>query len=387
MRLLKTAIQNKIQESPETIHRLTPLLQSKNEEELLRFVEDPKDELEDFHALLKIIRTLFPERERELMEDYCLNLDPEKESMSIGLIYSFITNFKTLEKSLVLLISKSGYDKELAELSSIALKVKQKQMNELKGIELLYEYNESPSSIVKAFANVLQSSFYFNLRMIDFYLQLSIITKRLIDQVENQYIRYLFKARMSLLETAGYVAIGLTDDGKQIGVEALKNTDEPYMKYMFHVFIGNSFLFDDYENAKLNFETAIESIEIYDDITPNDAYRSHNFLNNFWGKPPIFLNDQSDHISDIHEIAFYYIRNDNPDKGLGVLDSIDSLLLNDSQKGFHNYYRGLATQQLDYFYESILHFNYAGEKYFKKFPIHELEKSGVSNTLIRVLSS
>jgi hypothetical protein len=146
--------------------------------------------------------------------------------------------------------------------------------------------------------------------------------------------------------------------------------------------LGNSYIFESFEKAS---EYMMKSLEIATKYNYENrivqAQRSLNFVQNYWRKIPMYLNEESDKISDRHELAFFYIRNNNS-KGLEILESINVDDLTDLQKGFYYFYKGLALESKEMYFKSLKSFNACGEEFYKNLPIIELKKSGVEEYIL-----
>ncbi|NGP44010.1 hypothetical protein G4V62_03240 [Bacillaceae bacterium SIJ1] len=390
MRLLKDAIRQQIQMNTEIIHRLTPLLQSKDEQELIRFIEEPLQELDDFHGLLKIIRALFPEKEREYMEDYCRHLDPNENAARMALEYSNVHRFYDLQRYLLkrLSVASSETSKEWSALYAIALEVSLRKIPGMLAIEKMYSLNLKTYQM-KAFREVIQIIVYNRERLIKYVIQLSSLENKYINELEEGYLKQSYVSRLGLIYTGIYTHLSLLKEARELGTKTLKTTYQLPLICFLHMHIGNTYIISDVDKALHHFNTVLsyEHNKVINEHFIAEVKRSHNFASNLSFKPPLYLNFSNDHVSDIHEVAFYYARNNQKDKSIHILNSMDQTKLNDMQKGFHYYYRGLVLEDKEMFYESILHFNFAGDSYFKKISINELKALGESKALIRVLSN
>jgi tetratricopeptide (TPR) repeat protein len=144
---------------------------------------------------------------------------------------------------------------------------------------------------------------------------------------------------------------------------------------------------ESYEKALKYLNEGLKITEKFNlENTKTQIIRSLNFVMNYWGEKPDYLNHNSNEIPDLHEVAFFYIRNSNYKMAIDILDSMNLDSMNELQKGFHYFYRGLIGNSKEYFYKSVTHFKMSGDCFYRKLPLIELRKLGEHEMILNALS-
>ncbi|EGL81360.1 hypothetical protein CathTA2_0109 [Caldalkalibacillus thermarum TA2.A1] len=156
--------------------------------------------------------------------------------------------------------------------------------------------------------------------------------------------------------------LGELEKSRRYSQLVLESESSPIFKCTAYLSLGNSYLLESYEKASdvlfkglalAQQEKHVQLITICKDTI--------NFLNNFWGKEPPFLDFDSDRFNDRSEVAFYYIRRHNFAESKKILDSIAPEDLPNIDKAYYYYYKGLITRDVNDFSKSVYFCKRAGD--------------------------
>ncbi|TCJ00478.1 hypothetical protein E0Y62_26715 [Cytobacillus praedii] len=115
--------------------------------------------------------------------------------------------------------------------------------------------------------------------------------------------------------------------------------------------------------------------------------RSMNFLDNVWGKKPRYLDMNSKHVSDIHEVAFNLINEGQINQAIELLNTLDLDKLSFNQKGFHFYLKGLISKNIVDYCESVKNFKKSGDSYYRRLPLMQLKNLNVDDCIIEAMAA
>lgn len=351
---------------------------------LSKFINDPERDI-NFSTMLEIVRFVFPDREYELMDKHLRTVDPNKKIARIGLEYSNVTRLDDLHTYLIdkLGNSTNGESKEWSQLYSLN---KMAIKGKITRLELIDRVNELKikAQEMKVYSKLLLLYSYYELDLIDILVQTSKLLAPVLSEVKEEYMKPSLTSRYALVMTAINLHLGKVDEVREYGDLALRHSEQNVIKCQLLLHIGNSYMMESYDKSIEHFNNALGLCTNEDKVA--EIQSSINFVSNYWAKAPQYINIESEKVSDIHEVAFYYIRQGKIDEGMKLLEDIDFENLTNNQRAYNFFYRGLATSNKNYFYESVRYFNLAGEKYYKRLPIIELRKLGENEVILNALS-
>jgi hypothetical protein len=384
---LKLKIKNLFEENRGLAIEVAKKAGFKNATPLYKFLSEPDREMDNFNCLLKIVRELF-DNEIEIMSEYIKTLDPNKKTARYALEYTNIYKMDDLHSELIEKLSKckNTESKEWAKVYSIDKEVVDGNITNLEAIDMINDLTLK-SIEMQSYGQIVKFYNYYDLKLIDTMTKLKSTIRVKIEKVKDDFIKDSYLCRLALIMADVSLHNGCLTKIRRLGEKVLsKNISQGSIMTMIYVQVGNSYIFESFEKANLYLQEArkISEKNNYQNGIKQST-RSLNFLYNYHCKNPEYLNYNSDEISDIHEIAFSYIRKNDP-RGLGILEALDLSLLSKSELGFHFFMKGLATGNKDNFYESLEHFNEIGEKFFKQASLIELEKLGENKYVLRALA-
>ena len=385
---LKQMIKNKMEKDRTLATKLAKLIGYANPSALYKFLNDPKRDFKEFNAILTIIRELFPEQEKELMMEVAQTLDPNKHITRVALEYATITKHEELKKYLIgkLAGTKNIESKDFAFIYELDDKLAKKEISSHEGIELINRKGFT-SFEARVFSKIVLIHEYHALGLFDIMFDLSKIIDIEIKSIDDNYLSKCYKARLGLVMSNASLHKGYVDKARKYCNDILNSDVPETLKSIGYLYLGNSYIMESYNESLKYLEQGLYITEKYDYKYYNvQIKRSLNFLMNYWGVTPKYIDNISNDIADLHEVAFMYIRKNDKTMALQILDSINIDSLNNLQKGFHYFYRGLINNSKELFYKSVTHFKLTGEKYYLSLPLIELKKLGENEMILNALS-
>jgi hypothetical protein len=388
---LKLLLKNRFEQERGLAIKVAEKVGYKNPTPLYKFVDSPEREIKDFRVLHEIVETVFTKDHKRVMKDYIKKINANSVIARCSLEYSLMIRDYDLFDYMISKLERTDNkeSQEWARIYKIDRLIKLKKIEPMDAInQLQCESDRLKSPEMKFFCKLLQFYYYYQLRMINVLSQLISMTEYMIDDVKDAYIHNSYLSRLNLIKVDVALHSGNTEEAHRYGENALVCTNQSLIKCLTHLQLGNANIIRSYDESMKHYKLSLEYAKEINLTDYNSVlvHRGINFVSSYWSKPTEYLDTESSEPSDIHEIAFHYIKNSQIEKGLELLDSLHYESLNSYQKGFNNFYRGLATGLSKYYYESVKHFNEVGEKYYKKLPIVELRKLGENEYILEALA-
>lgn len=349
-----------------------------NLENFKRILKDEDKKIENLDGFLNVVELLFPNDFNELLVAFLDQVNPETITAKLLLEYLTLHHMYDLKEKLIREMKQSDKRdvKEFVTVYEIQHKFEKKQISFVNAIEELNGFSKARIE-TKAFARISQLYCYYDVRDIR---SLNYILDELendINQIKNDFLRNCYNGRLFRIKLDVSFHTGNIDDVLESSFH-LENALAP-TKSASYLQIGNSYMMKSYDKAMFYFNKAMEYKNFKSE---NQIKQSIAFTSLLWNKLENYIVDGT----DSNEL-FYYVRSGNKSMALRMLDKIDFDSLNNHQKGFNCFYKGLLFGDKTYFYKSIEYFNYAGEKFYKKLPIIELKKMGEHEAILSALSA
>ncbi|GAA0378836.1 AimR family lysis-lysogeny pheromone receptor [Bacillus horti] len=341
----------------------------------------------NFESTLKIVKHLYQDKEKEIMEEYVVTQKSRNARYSMEYcIMNQLPVFcdQILEK---LSTSSNPIDKEWASMYSLIRLRRTKKLNPselLKQVEIINP-RELDMQVLKG---ILKGYIYFDMK--DYYSVAMHIreTEVLLQEMKEGFIKEAYQVRFGLI--MNYVSLFANDVEKARYYSSLVIGQDYFerSKAVAYHHLGHSYLFEDYEKSKQYFDKAIELFKKYnpEDERIRIAHFNFAFLQTYWGKrrefPLDFKND-----AEKSDYVFYLIQRGETNKAKQLIDEIDFNEIPEWNKAFYLYYQGLLHKERDYFYQSIERFRKAGDYFHLKPAVEELRKLGESEIALSMLST
>jgi hypothetical protein len=385
---LKQMIKNEMEKDRTLAKKLAKLIGYTNPSALYKFINNDKRDFQEFSTMLTIIRELFPAQEKELMMEVAQTLDPNKHITRVALEYATITKHEELKKYLIekLAGAKNIESKDFAFIYELDDKLAKKEISSHEGIELINRKGFT-SYEAKLFSKIVLIHEYYNLGLFDIMFDLAKLVNVQLQSINDEYLLKSYKARLGIIMSTVSLHKGYINETREYSLNILNSEVSNLLKSIAYLNLGNSYIMESYEKS---FEYLNEGLKITEkykfDHVSIHIKRSLNFLANYWGNKPQYIDYNSQEIADIHEVAFMNIRENKMEKALEILNSINLDALTNLQKGFHYFYRGLLNNSKENFYQSITYFKMSGDNFYRQLPIIELKKMGENELLLNALS-
>lgn len=346
-----------------------------------------------FDSILSIVKHKFPDREEQLMTNYILSQD--NQNARLALEYCMMNQMPEIADQLIDKLKNSEYsaNKEWARVYEIeGMRIK-KEISPHELIGMAHKI-EAKSEEMKILAKLLDLYANYDLANYPYLQGLIIGLEQYIDDIKSGFMKRSFKLRLG--QALSYIALfnNEVDSCRYYANMVIENTDNPYFIATAYHILGNSYLYETFEESLFFLNKALN----YYDLSNREQYkkvviRNMNFVKCFWNKEVNTCsrghqnsNEMKElEFDDICEIAFYEIRNENTYKAKEILATFDLLEMADRKKGFYYYYMALASgDNIDLFYDSVRYFQKSGDKYYIKLPLKELKRLGERESILSV---
>ncbi|QOR66353.1 hypothetical protein IM538_21730 [Cytobacillus suaedae] len=381
---LKTLIKNNLDASPHVADELVELTTIRNKARLYRYLQNPECEIDCFDSLLRMVRHLFPDEEFEIMDAYIRTLDPNQVLARHSLEYADRNRLDGLYDYMLNKLKSSNHreSQDWGRLHEIEYKRARREISNQNFPDLIHQMKfKSPE--MRVYSQITLMYCYYDMRKIQKMKEAAPIIQKQISKLKSPFIRTSFMLRMALVMTGVSYHLGKMENIRLYGQIILDRPGEIRLKGLVHQFIGNSYIFSNYERSLYHFTKAEEYCS--NESLALGIKRSRNFLANYWGKIPPYLDYVSKEIPDIHEVVFHHIRSGRMIDALNLLKSTKFEDLTLSQKGFHMFYKGIALNDRDCLFKSIEYFTQANERFYINLPLLELERIGENPEIVRAL--
>jgi hypothetical protein len=248
-----------------------------------------KKEFSDFGKLVDLVQYLFPEDEKELLEDYAKTVNPNWQTARNMLEYLSCNRLLDSMKELIDQMAQSKNDdaKEWADIYSLQYEY---QLNyhtldinkHLKNIRSKRTSNQELDvylRLMKCYAYYLKDD---HKRAYEIAEELEVD----IEEIENEYIKNVYSAKLS--EVMSYITLWVMNDPETARTHAEKVIDskigKTYEAYALYT-IGLSYFYTNYDTALSYFNESIECYNSIDrELAAKDVEEYVEKLNVFWQK-------------------------------------------------------------------------------------------------------
>lgn len=385
MELIRIAMRKDLENDKSLMSKWAAVAGLKNPNPLYDFLNHDGKTFSEFNSIVNIVKTHYPDREYELMENYCLLLDPNTKAARSALEYADANSFNTLTDKLVekMSIASNLKSKEYGKIYEIHRKLSRGEIDVLEASKNIGKYRIKTDEM-----NILS-------KMIPMYDYLSkgnfSPMKSLLKQIdlndikENNYLKKSFETRIYVLLSNIYLNENELELSRKYAKKAIKSTDTKRFLVFSYLTIGTSYIFSDYALSKQNYLSGYE-IAKGNSVFEEFFKRNLSFLNNFWNKENPWINYDSNAVTDVQEVIFELINQKKLERALTLLKSLERKKQNENDLGFHYYLEGLITNDKEAFYKSVEYFKLSQDKLFIKMPLIKLESLGENPRLLKIIS-
>lgn len=198
---------------------------------------------------------------------------------------------------------------------------------------------------------------------------------------------YIFRVSQLLVPIKLY-KYGDTNTCQKLCEEIINNPLNNYFfKAFAYVYLSKVHTFDD-------FDKSMKYLDYAEDYYHKSGYMlgletvkfNRDFLLNHWGQYDcVLLENSDDYVCNRHGIVYNLIQQGKNKEASSLLDEIKVGELDDWNKGFHYYYRGLIYNSIEDYCKSVIYFKECSDKYYVRLPIDKLKEKGIDAAVINAL--
>jgi hypothetical protein len=343
---------------------------------LKKVLLSPSKEFDSLIGLIKIVRHLFGEDEKKLMEKYSTEIDPNNKTARYMLEYLSVNRLLDPMKQLIekMLDCKNKDSREWAKVYSL----QHEWQTDFYGIDfniIIFRLNEFKTSIheLNTLISIMRCNSYYSIRMYRMSFELSRHIQYSIENIKDEFIKASFSVKYN--EIMSYLSLKVYNEPERTRKHAqiVINHDIGQTFNAFaHYAIGCSYLFTDYEKAKGHL---YQSYKIYIDINRKDAADNVNeereLLEIVWDKD-IF----SVHTNKAYR---YYWMARNNRLELEVLEGINI------NEPFYFLIKGMKGNNTEMLLHSLILFVKEGDLFLANLSKFELLNRGYSENIVNEL--
>lgn len=374
---LKQMILNAIENQPRGYaETLAPIAGYAKGGALKKPLKEKDRDFDNFNGLVNLVKFLFPNEEKILLEEYSKTLDPCNKSARIMLEYLSCNRLLDSMKELIdrMLECNNKESREWAKIYSL----QHEWQTDFYGLDfntLLNRLNEFKTKYVElnVFISILKCNCYYKNRMYKMSFELSHGIQQSLNALKEEYIISSYGVKFN--EIMSYLSLRVfnePDKAIEYAQNVLKfNVGQTFNAYA-HYIIGCSHLFTNYEKSR---EHLCMSSNIYTSLNRKDAADNVNeeieLLDIVWEKKifSVYYNK---------EYKYYWlVKNKNT-----INEDIESLNL---EAPFYNLIKGIKENNTNLILLSMILFVKNGDLFLANLPKFELLNRGHDENIVKEL--
>lgn len=332
----------------------------------------------NFLSTLSIIRELVPDKEFELMGDYALTAK-RSEEMKVALEYCVANSLPQREE---LITKMRDVDPEWANVYFIgSLRAVSDPDHVLEQLDEL----KTKSIEMKAYKILLRMMLYYDKRDFKPMDELARRLRVAIKRIESDFLKKSYLVRSNQLHAITKLYNDEVEECRESAKQMIEQENARVLIASGYQLMGETYLYTDYELSKSYLLKAHHHfLTIFKH--PRWALQSLNLLDFVWNKVPEHIDFESLRPHDVLNAVSYYIIKGEKELALAHLHKISFDQLNEQLKAYYLYYSYYIHQNKDDLYKSIDHFQNAGDRFFRKLALRELEKLNMNRVLLKILA-
>lgn len=339
----------------------------------------------NFEGVLRIVKYLYPEQEREIMSEYIMT--QKSKNARYALEYCAMNNHWDLVEYLIGFLSESTnpVDKEWSALYSILFLRQNKILNPMELLDRIETFK--PKEIeMRILKSILKAYIYFDLdEKQALFLHIQDIEQQ-IQEVRSTFIKESFTVRLSLIMNYICLYENEINKSREYNLFILRQPFYDNKKATALNNLGLSYIFESFEKSLDYFNKALNYfVHAGNNQKIKRTQINISFLNTHWNKHYIFDHSLEDNKSLLNYI-YYLIQKGEVGLAQQHISKINVNELTQLDQGFYNYYMGLITKDRTFFYLSIESFIHLRNYFHMQLPISELEKLGENEVILRIFS-
>ncbi|WP_137743346.1 AimR family lysis-lysogeny pheromone receptor [Robertmurraya siralis] len=384
--MLYQQILNKLDEERGLADQYCTIAGYKNGNALRKSLRENR-EFGSFQGLVNLVQELFPNDEKQLMAEYAMTLDPNKQTARYMLEYCELNKLTYAKEKLLndMLKCSNSQSKEWASVYYIEHRFSKGEINL---DDAMQKYGKlavkQPETIVAK--EIYKAYCYSTSQIFNMVYPVLIGVENYFSEIREEYIKNSLIGRHRLLISEHYIMINEIEKAREYCLKLINEIECKHLKSVAYLQLGNSYIISNFDMSYDYLKKALNLIENYNINVITNIKRSLSFLHNVWNKTNSYLDCSSEHPSDVHEVAFSLFNNGEKGKAISILNQLDFSKLSDNQKAFHLYILGKIRGDLNAFTNSIIYFKKSGDVMFRQLPIIELKKFNIPESVLRAMT-
>ncbi|GAA0379078.1 AimR family lysis-lysogeny pheromone receptor [Bacillus horti] len=338
----------------------------------------------NFEAALKLIKYLYPKEETALMTEYILS--QKTRNARFALEYCLLNQLYAPFTIVLERLSSSlnHMDKEWAGMYHL---VQLRKDRETDPIELLQQVEIfKPKELeMQVLKGLLKAYIYIELEEKQSVLLHIKNTDKLIKKIKSSFMRNAFKIRLGFIMSTITMYARHSEKLRAYTRAIIEQDYFENAKIRAYHLLGYSYMYDDYQEALIHFNRALEGYKhLSDSVHIKEVEQLISYMNSYWKieqKPP--RNIENEH--DFTNYIYHFIRTDNKNIAETLLSSLNVDKLCTREKAFYWYYKGLISEDAEHYYLSIDHFLSMNDYFHLRLPVEELSRLEENNEILKVL--
>jgi hypothetical protein len=344
---------------------------------LTRVLRDPKKEFDNLNALIRIVRYLFEDDEKKLMQQYSNEVDVNNKSARHMLEYLSSNRLLDSMKNLIDRMAKCK-NRESREYAKV-YRVQYQWHKDYYSLDVKFFIkliNEIKTNVIELNVYLYLLKFYAAYHDKNYVLakDFSDVVALDVDNIKDEYIKNAYKSRYN--EVLSYIYLRVYNnpvESRKKSKEVLNSEVGSGAIAYAHYTIGCSYLFTSYDKSLENLN---KSIEVYQSTNrksaANDVKEKVDLLNVIWEKS-----------EDIYTITAKLLQ----EAKRGNLQESSLIRFKDEiEKSFYYLVRGIKDDDNDHLLLSFIEFIKTGDTYLGNLPKFELLKKGYNKEILNALT-
>jgi hypothetical protein len=343
---------------------------------LKKVLLSPSKEFDSLNGLIKIVRHLFGEDEKKLMEKYSTEIDPNNKTARYMLEYLSVNRLLDSMKQLInkMLDCKNKDSREWAKVYSLLYE----WQTDFYGMDFnvfISRLDEFKTNIheLNTLITIMRCNIYYKEKLYKMFYEISRTLQFSIENIKDEFIKTCYSVKYN--EIMSYLSLRIFNEpekARQYAQIVLDSDIGKTFNAYAHYVIGCSYLFTDYEKAK---DHLYQSSKTYMDINRKDAADNVNeereLLEIVWDKDIFSIHTNKDY-------RYYWMVKTNRQ----IPEELENLNLD---KPFYFLIKGMKENNTESLLHSMIVFVKQGDLFLANLPKNELLKRGYSENIVKEL--
>ncbi|MDQ0168376.1 tetratricopeptide (TPR) repeat protein [Bacillus horti] len=277
-------------------------------------------------------------------------------------------------------------DKEWAAMYDLIYLRREKLLTPMEQLDRIEVFK--PKEVeMKILKSILKAYIYSDLQeRYSIFLHIS-GTDELIDSLTSTFIKDSFNIRLGLIMSYVYLFENDLEKSREYSYSILNQSFFENVKANAHHNLGTSFLLEGYEKASEHLNKALDFFMYHNQATKvKQVDLNLSFLQSLWNKDFAYTLSLDNHTCFLTYI-YYLIKKGESILALEHINRIAIEDLDQWDKAFYFYYKGLLSQDKTDYYYSVEYFSNLNNFFHIQLPLLELKKLGENEVALRILRS